>query len=200
MFLVNKDHASQWHDIGQSTASTEVAMESRIWSQAEYIRMTAACLENNEFHLHRTSCIVLAYYAGLRLEEIFRLDIRTTQTAIDCGFITIKNPFGAMRKVPINFPVRIQLEKLQRNAKCDRQLFGPNNKSIEAAKEDFASFFNQNWRNAAGSSSLSPLTFKGLRNTCAINWCRALRRKGMPDDDARCQITSWMGWDGDWYV
>ena len=107
---------------------------------------------------------------------------------------------GSLRKVPIDLPVQIQLENLYDNAKDQCKLFGPNKKAIKAAQADFVHFLNENANKVADPDKTGPLTFQGLRNTCAVNWYRGFLKRGYSPNDARCLVTEYMGWGGDWYV
>ena len=149
MFLFGRI-AELWQCTFRRTKTVaEPIMASKKWSQAEYVWLTAACVENQRFHLFRTSYAVLAYYAGLQLDEILALETAVARAAISCGHLTFTDSLGVRRQVSINEPMQIQLKALCENAGENRLLFGASDMAIEPVRKDIISFCKKNFRKAA---------------------------------------------------
>ena len=144
MFLFEKIAALWQCTFRYTKTKAEPIMASETWSQAEYVWLTAACVENQRFHLFRTSYAVLAYYAGLQLDEILALETAAARVAIECEHMTYTDSLGMRRQVAVNEPMRIQLKALCENAGDNHLLFGANGKAIEAVRKDISSFIKKN--------------------------------------------------------
>lgn len=79
----------------------------RTWTNREYNLMLAVAIERG--HKDYTAILALARYAGLRLEECFRIDTNDTKNALDTGELFVKGKGGLTRYVPINESIQITL-------------------------------------------------------------------------------------------
>lgn len=79
----------------------------RTWTSQEFNLMLAAAMKAGRKDY--LAIFSLARYAGLRLEECFRIDTNDAQKAIDSGRLFVKDKGGLTRYVPINETIKIRL-------------------------------------------------------------------------------------------
>lgn len=167
----------------------------RSWSTGEVNRMLAKCLDEN--HEDFAACIVLARYAALRLHEVLRLDTATARAALQCGCLTIKGKGGKVRWVPINHTVTVELERLLLQTAPGQKLFVPKGKQTHVVRAELQSFILIHKREVQDKDSRRPLTFHGLRHTCAAEWYQRLVSEGKTELEARLQVSKWLGHERD---
>ena len=86
-------------------------------------------------HKDYTVILVLARYAGLRLEECFRTDTNDAKNALDTGNLFVKGKGGLTRYVPINESIRISLTDILQETFIGQKLFvKPDDKTHLAMK------------------------------------------------------------------
>ena len=83
--------------------------------------MLAAAIQNN--HEDYATIFTLARYAGLRLEECFRIDSKDAKNVIITGKLFVKGKGGLTRYVPINESIRIELNKILKTVPRGQKLF-----------------------------------------------------------------------------
>lgn len=167
----------------------------RTWSNAEFNRMIAECwkVKRDDFE----ACIVIARYAALRLHEVMRIDTAIARAALKNGFITIKGKGGKVREVPINETIRIEFEKFLKFTPAGYKLFVPQNKQTHIAKTELQNFINKHRKFVQDPGSTRPMTFHGLRHTCAAEWYQKLIGEGKTEYQARKQVSEWLGHERD---
>ena len=163
----------------------------RTWSDGEYNRMVFQCWKANRDDY--VACMLLARYAGLRLHEVMRMDTAIARAALKNGYITIKGKGGKVRDVPINEAIQIELEKFLEIIPAGQKLFVPPDKPTHIAKTELQNFINSHRKYVQDLDSHRPMTFHGLRHTCADEWYRMLISQGKSDSAARLQVSKWLG-------
>ena len=163
----------------------------RTWSDGELAKMLATCQQANREDY--SACILIARYAGLRLHEVMRVDTAIARTALKSGFFTIKGKGGKLREVPINETIRIELEKFLVRTQPGYKLFVPMGKQTHIAKAELQNFIAAHRKAVQENADKAPLTFHGLRHTCAAEWYQALRADGKSEQEARLQVSRWLG-------
>ena len=163
----------------------------RAWSIPEFSKMIAECwkVKRDDYE----ACIVIARYAGLRLHEVMRIDTAIARLALKNGYVTIKGKGGKVRDVPINETIRIELEKFLSLTPPGHKLFVPEGKQTHIAKAELQNFINRHRKFVQDPGSKRPLTFHGLRHTCAAEWYQKLISEGRTELQARLQISKWLG-------
>jgi len=163
----------------------------RTWSKMELTRMMALCRNlGREDYL----CIVcLGYYSALRIEETFRLGTAQAEAALKTGILTIKGKNGLMRSVPIQATIEIELKKMLEHTKRGQKLFVGKDEKTHLNIKQLQNFINYHRKEIQDPDSTRPLSFHGLRHTCAENWYKSLRNKGYSDSAARQQVSEWLG-------
>jgi len=164
---------------------------ARAWSDSEFNRMILQCWQAG--HEDYEACIVIARYAGLRLHEVMRLDTAIARAALKNGYITIKGKGGKVRNVPINENVKIILEKFLKRTPPGHKLFVSSDKQTHIAKTELQNFITAHRKFVQEDFSKPPITFHGLRHTCAQDWYRELIAQGRPEVEARLQVSKWLG-------
>jgi len=168
----------------------------RTWSDGEYNRMILQCW--NAKRDDYAACIVIARYAGLRLHEVMRIDTAIARAALKNGFITVKGKGGKVRDVPITDSIRIVLEKFLKLTPPGHKLFVPDGKPTHIAKTELQNFINAHRQFVTGpNAEKPPITFHGLRHTCAAAWYQKLIRGGKTEYEARVQVSKWLGHERD---
>jgi site-specific recombinase XerD len=165
------------------------------WSNGEFCRMIGECwMAKREDY---EACIVIARYAGLRLHEVMRIDTAIARAALRTGFITIKGKGGKMRDVPIQDTIRIEFERFLKITTPGHKLFEPDGKQTHIAMTELQNFINKHRKIVRDAGSTKPMTFHGLRHTCAEEWYTEFIEKGFSDINARKQVSKLLGHERD---
>lgn len=136
----------------------------RTWTDREYNLMLACSMERG--YKDYTSILALSRYAGLRLEECFRIDTNDAKNALDSRKLFVKGKGGLTRYVPINESIRISLTDILKETHVGQKLFvKPDNKTHLAMKrlQCFIAYHRKEFTD-------NRITFHGLRNTYATNF------------------------------
>ena len=163
----------------------------RTWSEAEFSKLLDLCREKK--HYDYLGCAKMARYAGLRIHECMRLDTAAARKALSSGILTIKGKGGKIRDVPINKRVKITLRNALRYTPHGQKLFLAEGKDTHIAIRELQNFISAHREEIRDADSTSPLTFHGLRHTCAAEWYKSLIRQGFSDSHARLQVSKWLG-------
>ncbi len=163
----------------------------RTWSVGELNRMITECWEAR--HDEYAACLVLARFAGLRLHEVLRIDTAIARAALKNGIIRIKGKGGKIREVPINENVRTTLEKYLKQTLPGEKLFVPHGKPTHLVKTEIQQFIAKHRDQVKDEDSTKPMTFHGLRHTCAAEWYKQFRANGMTDREAKRRVSKLLG-------
>jgi integrase len=163
----------------------------RTWTQPEFTR---ALIFAQQAGREDYACIFcLGYYAALRIEECFKLDTAQAEKAVKTSVLTVKGKGGLVRDVPIQATIRIELEKMLAVVPRGQKLFiKPDDKTHLSLKrlQNFIGYYRDRIKD---QNSTRPLHFHGLRHSCAANWYRDLKEKGLSDYEARKQVSARLG-------
>jgi integrase len=135
----------------------------------------------------------LARYAALRLHECFRIDTQIAAKAVRTGIITIKGKGGLIRDVPINLSIEIELNKLLAVTPRGRKLFVAPDDKTHLAMQRFEEFIRRHKPSIQDEGSTRPMTFHGLRHTCAAEWYQQYRESGDSEYQARKKVAHLLG-------
>ena len=163
----------------------------RIWSHPEFNRMLGCALE-----VGREDYITILYlgrYAGLRIHECFRIDTATATRAVKETALTIKGKGGLVRTVPLNKVLVDRLRLHLAGTERGHKLFVPDGKPTHQAIKALQAFVYLNRGRAQDSDSQRPMTFHGLRHTCAAAWYLKLVQCGNTPYEARRAVAKLLG-------
>ena len=163
----------------------------RTWSQREFNLMVLKAFkcEREDY----AAIFTLARYAALRLEECFKIDTASADRAIKTGEITVKGKGGLMRTVPINESIRIELQKMLTITPRGHKLFVANCDKTHLAKKRLQNFICYHRPSIQEEGSVKPMTFHGLRHTCAAEWYNDFVKAGYAPFEARKKVAEWLG-------
>lgn len=196
-----------WHDQIPGAryalpANSEYSLErrrfggtDRTWTPAEFHKMLDEC--RNAHREDYGACLMIARYAGLRLHEVMRIDTAIARATLKDGFLTIKGKGGKVREVPLAKEVHIVFAKFLARTKPGCKLFVPDSKQTHVAITELQDFIRAHRERVQEDTARSPLTFHGLRHTCAAEWYRALIGDGKSAYEARLQVSKWLGHERD---
>ena len=196
-----------WHDQIPNAKYTlppnsEFSIERRVfgrvdrtWSPPEFSRMIGVCWKHDREDYAALFC--LARYAGLRIHECFRIDTAIAEDAIRKMAITIKGKGGKIRTVPIQESIRIELEKMLAVTERGHKLFVPDGVQTHEAIKGLQQFIRKHHGEVRDKDSTRPMTFHGLRHTCAVGWYQQLIAEGKPKYQVRLQVSKWLGHERD---
>ena len=163
----------------------------RTWSEQELSRMLtyAAELGREDY----VTILLLGRYTALRIHECFRIDTATACQALREHAITIKGKGGLVRTVPLA-PIlaprlRYHLDRTSRGSK----LFVGNGLPTHQAIKALQSFIATHRIYAQDPDSQRPMTFHGLRHTCAAEWYDARLTAGDTPKQARLAVARLLG-------
>lgn len=145
--------------------NSELALKRRIfggvdrtWSTRELNLMLAAAMETG--HKDYLAIFSLARYAGLRLEECFRIDANDAFKAIESGKLFVKGKGGLTRYVPINETIRISMRDMLKVTPKGQKLFVSPDDKIHLAMKRLQCFIAYHRK----SFTDNKITFHGLRH------------------------------------
>lgn len=159
----------------------------RTWDGREYNLMLAEAMKTG--HKDYLGILALARYAGLRLEECFRIDTNDAQNALDSGKLYVKGKGGLTRYVPINATIRITFEDVLKITPRGKKLFvEPYDKTHLAMKrlQCFIAYHRKEFTDKR-------LTFHGLRHTYAHEQYEKFIMEGCTDFVARKKVSELLG-------
>lgn len=163
----------------------------RTWSDMEIELMLYECRKANRRDY--AACIIIARNAGLRIHEVMRIDTATALAALGNRFITIKGKGGKVRDVPINESICISLREFLALTPAGQKLFVPQGKQTHQAIKELQQFIIARRKFVQDSDSTRPMTFHGLRHTCAAEWHMRLMIEGKTERQAKLQVSKWLG-------
>ncbi|MBS7298556.1 MAG: tyrosine-type recombinase/integrase [Eubacteriales bacterium] len=159
----------------------------RTWTNREFNIMVGIAIENN--HNDFASIMTLARYAGLRLEECFRIDTNDARKALEEGRLYVKGKGGLTRYVPINESISVILRNTLRTTPIGQKLFvRPSDKTHLAMKrlQCFIAYHRKSFTDRR-------ITFHGLRHTYAHEQYDKFIQHGYSDYKARKLVSELLG-------
>ena len=136
--------------------------------------------------------LYLARYAGLRIHECFRMDTAAAEQALREQAVTVKGKGGKIRTVPINEQIAIALRRQLARTQRGYKLLVPDDMPTDQAIHRLQLFIAAHRSSFQGKSD-PPLTFHGLRHTCAAEKYKELMGKGMGALDAHFTVSRLLG-------
>ncbi len=163
----------------------------RTWSEAEFSRMLACALElGREDYV---TILYLGHYAALRIHECFRIDTATAAKAVKEKALTIKGKGGLVRKVPLTDLLVSRLRLHLKQTPRGHKLFVPDNQQTHEAIKALQAFIYLYRPFAQDKGSDRPMTFHGLRHTCAAEWYQGFTQHGLSSYEARKSVSKLLG-------
>ena len=163
----------------------------RTWSEMEFAKLLELCRKLK--HYDYLGCAKMARYAGLRIHECMRLDTAVARAAIRSGVLTVKGKGRKVRGISVNKKVKITLKNTLYHTPQGQKLFVTEGKDTHIAIRELQNFISVHREEIRDTDSTSPLTFHGLRHTCAAEWYKSLIQQGFSDNHARLQVSKWLG-------
>jgi len=161
------------------------------WSDREFELFVAKAIE-----LEREDYVAifqLARYAALRLHECFRIDTQIATIAVKTGSITVKGKGGLVRTVPINRIISGTLSSMLETTPRGHKLFVLPLDKTHLAMQRFEEFIRRHKPPIQDPGSTRPMTFHGLRHTCAVEWYRGFIASGDSEFHARKRVAKLLG-------
>ncbi len=159
----------------------------RTWDAREFNLMLGIALKTG--HNDYAAILALARYAGLRLEECFRIDTNDAANAVECGRLFVKGRGGLTRYVPINESIKIALrDMLQKTPRGQKLFVAPDDKTHLAMKrlQCFLAYHRKQFTE-------NRITFHGLRHTFAHEKYAEFLKTGRTDLQARKMVSELLG-------
>ena len=163
----------------------------RTWSDSEFNRMLDFAVESNREDY--ISILYLGRYAALRIHECFRIDTAIATKAIKENVLTVKGKGGLVRAVPLT-PLLVQrLQRHLRQTPRGHTLFVPDDQQTHEAIKALQAFIYLYRPYAQDKGSDRPMTFHGLRHTCAAEWYKGFIQRGSNPYQARKSVSKLLG-------
>ena len=159
----------------------------RTWSNREYNLMVAKAMETG--HYDYAAILTLARYAGLRLEECFRIDTNDAEKALETGRLFVKGKGGLTRYVPINRSVEIVLTNSLKGVKRGEKLFVRSGDRTHLAMKRLQCFIAYHRKEFTENQ----ITFHGLRHTYAHEKYNEFISNGKNEKEARGMVSELLG-------
>ena len=157
----------------------------RTWTTPEFNHMLIAAIDNKDYQ----AILCLAQYAGLRLEECFRIDTNDAKNALETGELLVKGKGGLWRYVPINESIKITFRDMLKITPVGEKLFvRPYDKTHLAMKrlQCFIAYHRKKFTE-------NTITFHGLRHTFAHEQYNKFIEEGYSDFMARKKVSELLG-------
>jgi site-specific recombinase XerC len=163
----------------------------RSWSQREVMRFLLVCrtYEREDY----ATIASLAYYAGLRIHECFRIDTAIAANATKTGVITIKGKGGKIRTVPIDEPVISRLKEILDITPRGHKLFVLDDVPTDVAIKQFQAFIRNHRDEFRDEDNDYPLSCHGLRHSYAAGKYTENRDVGKTDYAAKKAVSPLLG-------
>ena len=163
----------------------------RSWSSLEFNKFLALCLSKNR---HDYTCMAcLGYYAGLRIEECFKVDTAQAEKSLKINILTTKGKGGLVRNVMIQESIKIELRKMLELTPRGEKLFVAPDEKTHLAIKRFQNFINYHRK----SFTENNLTFHGIRHAYAQNKYTEFKNDGLSDFEARKKVAELLGHNRD---
>ena len=163
----------------------------RSWSSLEFNKFLALCLSKNR---HDYACIAcLGYYAGLRIEECFKIDTAKAERAIKTDILNVKGKGGLVREVPVQESIKIEFRKILEVTLRGQKLFVAPDEKTHLEIKKLQNFINYHRKYFTENN----LTFHGLRHTFAQNKYAEFKNTGFSDFEARKKVAVLLGHNRD---
>lgn len=159
----------------------------RTWTNREYNLMLAAAMENG--HKDYTAILALARYAGLRLEECFRIDTNDVKNALNIDRLFVKGKGGLTRYVPINESIRISLTDIVKETHVGQKPFVKQEDKTHLAMKRLQCFIAYHRKEFTNNR----ITFHGLRHMFAHEQYEKFIALGFSDFAARKKVSELLG-------
>lgn len=163
----------------------------RSWSDDEYARFCAAGAEAG--HPEYADAAALAYYAGLRIHECFRIDTAMADKAIRSDHLIIKGKGGKVRTVHLRKEAIDALIRARARVPRGEKLFVPHDEETHISIGKLQQFIASNREALADRNRESRLTFHGLRHSYAERLYTTLIKLGSSELDARKAVSEALG-------
>lgn len=163
----------------------------RTWSNPEFNRMLGCALEED-----REDYITILYlgrYMALRIHECFRIDTATAADAVRGNLLRIKGKGGLVRSVPLTPMLARRFQLHLGHTPRGHKLFVAAETQTHAAIQKLQAFIRENRARVQDPDSVRPMTFHGLRHTCASEWYRGFLSMGQTPYEARCAVSKLLG-------
>jgi len=178
----------------------------RTWTKGEYERMIELCESSGKTDF--AACIILARNLGLRIHECLRIDTAIARNALKTGTLTIRGKNGLERRIQLNEPARLELEKILKITRAGSKIFVSDDTPTHTVKSEIQAFIRENRKfvrdecqsgkpkvqsEFQSDKPLKPLSFHGLRHSYAVEIYRKLRDEGKPEYEAKRQVSKLLG-------
>ena len=163
----------------------------RAWSDGEYARFRAVCLEDGHKDYAAIAC--LTWNVGLRIHECFRMDTAIALQALREDAITIKGKGGKIRTVPINEAVRVELAQMLAITQRGHKLFVPDDVPTHHAIGQLQQYIYKARPRVQDAGSMRPITHHGLRHSYAARTYQELVGSGMTPLSASLRVSQLLG-------
>ena len=159
----------------------------RTWTAREFNLMLATAMESGRKDY--VAILTLARYAGLRLEECFRIDTNDAKNALDTSKLFVKGKGGLTRYVPINESIRIALRDMINITPTAQKLFVPPWDKTHLAMKRLQCFIAYHRKEFTENN----ITFHGLRHKFAHEQYEKFIQTGLSDFAARKKVSELLG-------
>lgn len=159
----------------------------RTWSNREYNLMVAKAMETG--HYDYAAILTLARYAGLRIEECFRIDTNDAEKALETGRLFVRGKGGLTRYVPINRSIEIVLKNALKGVRRGEKLFVRNGDKTHLAMKRLQCFIAYHRKEFTENQ----ITFHGLRHTYAHEKYNEFISIGKNEKEARRMVSELLG-------
>ena len=163
----------------------------RTWSQQEFNRMIYKAWEQNREDY--AAILVLGRYGALRLEECFNLDTAAVEKALKTGVLHVRGKGGLERDIPMQDSIHIELKKMLAQTPRGQKLFVRADDKTHLAMKRLQNFICYHRQTVQDPASERPMTFHGLRHTCAAEWYRQALKEGLNPYQARKRVAELLG-------
>jgi site-specific recombinase XerD len=169
----------------------QILGHDRTWSQQEFDLMLGIAAKRLREDYVCAMC--LAFYVGLRIHELCRIDTSVAEKAIKTGFLDVKGKNGKLRTVPIDDLIKAVLQKQLKTVERGQKLLVPPRVPTDVYIERLQNFINYHRKKLPPSEDKKPLTIHGMRHRYAVEKCSEFLAQGMMEWEAKRELTKLLG-------
>jgi len=163
----------------------------RTWTEEEFTHMVSIANELNRSDY--AAAMYLARYLGLRIHEVFRIDIAIARAALKNGYLPVKGKGGKIRVIPSHPEADVVLKKLLECTSPGQKLLLPPGKKTHLAIKELQQFIADYRLPRQSKLCGKEITFHGLRHMFAVEAYQKLVTEGKSEAVARLQVSRWLG-------
>ena len=163
--------------------------DNKAWAEGEVQRFINYSESVGKYRY--ADMVRMAYFFGLRIHEVARLDKSQLAKALNTGLLTVKRKGGLVRSIPLHNNELI--ERLYEETKAGEKVFIDKDEKTHKVINNLQCFIYNHHKEFKINNDGKNRSFHGLRHLYAQNRYRYFIEKGIDDYNARLKVSKLLG-------